>query len=215
MLGTLYTDIFNVTLSITPSGGTTLPVVTQGFADTLRAAIAGWWDDAIVGAPNTGGINITSSAKLSSIKLNRIGTDGLYMDPVAIESLLTTPLGGASGANPPPQLSLVATLRGVNERARAGKGRMYFPPTSALAGVFSDGRLTAAAAQSHAEGVRNLLGIINDVYITAGIPAVAGIASKVASGAFQGVETVTVGRVIDTMRSRRNKLIEDPQVASL
>jgi len=43
------------------------------------------------------------------------------------------------------------------------------------------------------------------------VGAVAGIASRAGTGAFQGVQRVTVGRVVDTMRSRRSTLKEEPE----
>jgi hypothetical protein len=212
LIGTLYQDIFNVTLSMIPVGGGTMGPATQALADNVRNAVSGWWDDpASGGAFNTGGINLISNAKLTSVKVNRISTAGLYMDPVAIESVLPTPVGGPVASLPPAQLSLVSTLRGTNERARAGKGRMFWPPTSSVQSVSSDGRITAASALAHAQGVVNLIGILNDVYLTSGSTSVAGIASKAGSGAFQAVATVSAGRVVDTMRSRRNKLQEAPE----
>jgi len=216
LIGTLYTDVFNVTLSMIPTGGGTLGPVTQGLADNVRNAVGAWWSNpASGGASNTGGINPISNAKLTSIKLNRINTAGLYADPVAIESSFLTPVSGVVATLPAPQLTLVSTLRGTNERARAGKGRMFWPPTSSVTAVTSDGRIPAATALVHAQGVRNLIGILDDVYLAAGVTAVAGIASKAGSGAFQGVATVTVGRVVDTMRSRRNKLLEAPESAGV
>lgn len=211
MIGTLYTDdIFNVTLSFTPSGAGTLPAVTQTLADAVLAEVAEWWAQAVIGSPNTGGIGITQSAKLTSIKLNRIGTDGRYMDPETVEAI-TAPVAGSQGTFPPPQLTIAATIRGALERSRAGKGRMFFPPsvyTPAVGAV--DGKLTTTQATAYGQGVVNLLAALNDVYFAASIPAVAGIASEAGAGAFQTVEKVTVGRVVDTMRSRRNKLDEDP-----
>lgn len=210
MIGTLYTaETFNITLSMIPTGGS-LPAVTQSLADNVAADIAAWWPQGTTATPSNG-VGFTAQTKLTSVKLNRIGPDGLYMDSEAIESVLGTPVAGASGANYPPQLTFVATLRGTNERARAGKGRMYLPPTIGLGSVGTDGRVDATTALKIAQGVSNLLGIVNDSYLTAGVNAVAGIASKVGAGAFQGVAQVSVGRVVDTMRSRRSKLDEDPQ----
>ena len=74
-----------------------------------------------------------------------------------------------------------------------------------------DGRISAARALDYAKGVSALLAGINDVYLTEGVSAVAGVASKQGSGAFQTVVQVSVGRVVDTIRSRRSKLDEDPQ----
>jgi len=212
MIGSLYTvDSFNMTLSMIPVSGT-MPAVTQTLCDNVRAAIATWWPKTIVGIPNTsGGVGIISKAALTSVKVNRIGTDGLYEDADARESILGTPVAGGGSQTLPPQLSMVVSLRGIAPRARAGRGRMYLPPTSVCAAVGTDGRLTTNDALGTAQGARNLFAALNDVYLAASITSVVGIASKAGSGAFQAVDTIGAGRVVDTMRSRRNKLAEDYQ----
>lgn len=209
MIGELYSDVFNVTLTIMPTGGGVIPAVTQSLADSARATIATWWPK-LRSTSAGAGIEMSPDCKLTSIKLNRIGTDGKYMDATAIESVLTTPVAGGGTGRQAAQLTVAATLRGTNPRGRAGRGRMYFPPGGWYQGVLAaDGRLPATEATNYARGVVTLIQNINDVYVAAGVAAVAGIASKAGAGAFQPVDSITVGRVIDTMRSRRNKLPED------
>lgn len=210
MIGNLYADTFNTTLAMVPAGGGTLPPVTDDLLEDVAAAVAAWWKN-LFGAPAAPGVGIITPAQLTSIKLNRIGPDGKYMDPETKEHLYPSPVTGVSGATLAPQLSLAVTLRGVNERARAGRGRMYFPPSQAFSTLGADGRVTAANALDHAKAALFLLGALDDVYLSAGVTAVAGIASATGAGAFQSVHHVSVGRVVDTMRSRRNKLVEDPQ----
>jgi hypothetical protein len=216
MIGDLFADTFNCTLSMVPTGGTAIPAVTDTLLANVAAAVGDWWDAPLATSPGNG-LTLSGSARLTSIKLNRIGTDGRYVDPETKQHVYTSPIpGGGAAAGIPPQLTIVSTLRGNNERARAGKGRIYWPPQQiATSGLGTDGRLTIANAEQTAMGVRNLLGILNDIYLSAGVVAVAGIASKTGAGAFQGVNKVTVGRVVDTMRSRRNKDVEDPQEASM
>lgn len=210
MIGDLYTDVFNVTLSMIPVGGGALPAVTQSLVDAVGVYCADWFNNGIGTAPSTG-IGIFNVAKLTSVKLNRIGTDGRYVDPETREYVLPVPVSGTNVGTPPPQLSLAATLRGPNERARAGKGRMFFPVSVSAAGVGADGRITAVQAKNYASGVYALLTGINDVYLTAGVTAVAGIASKTGAGAFQAMGSVSCGRVVDTIRSRRSALDEAPE----
>lgn len=88
---------------------------------------------------------------------------------------------------------------------------MYFPPSDACLSIGADGRVTTSAALKQAQGVNFLLGAIDDVYIAQGVSAVAGIASNVGAGAFQSVLQTSAGRVVDTIRSRRSALDEDPQ----
>lgn len=209
MIGSLYgTESFNVTLSMIPSGGS-VPAVTDDLVEDVGIAIRAWWLLPTSGTPALG-IGIINNAVLTSVKLNRIATDGTYMDPDAREYVLPTPAAGPTSQVCAPQLSMVSTLRGTAERALAGRGRMYFPPNTLTLNPGFDGRVSAALALAQAQGTVNLLSILNDVYLSAGVPAVAGIASKTRGGAFQGVDHVTVGRVIDTVRSRRTSLDEDP-----
>lgn len=209
MIGSLFDDSFNVTLSIVPTGGaTTLGAVTDPLITGVADAVSGWWDNPLTASQ---GIDLSAAAKLVSVKLNRIGPDGKYMDPVK-EKILTTPVSGGSGvANMgPAQLSIAATLRGANPRARAGKGRMYFPVSAlCVSNLGTDGRVSTVNAKKYSDAVAFLLARIGDAYFTAGVAASPGIASRQGAGAFQSAREVTVGRVVDTVRSRRNKLAED------
>lgn len=213
MIGDMYQDKFNVTLSI-GSAGVDAPAVT----DTLLASVAGvvstWWPK----APGASlGIGISSAAKLTSIKLNRINTAGHYQDAEAKEYIYPGAIAGTGTAGVPPQLSLVVSLRGAAPRSHGGKGRMYFPPTTGTnTGLDSaTGQITVALATNHANGIASLLTSIASAYVSAGITAVPGIASAAGAGAFQAVDYVHVGRVVDTMRSRRNKLLEAPVIVDV
>lgn len=208
LIGTLYGDIFNTTLSFIPAGGTPIPAVTETLAEEVCTEVTAWFNDIGSSTP-PGGPNLISNAILTSIKLNRIGTDGRYMDAETWEVPTSEPIPGLNTATPPPQLTLAATLRGSNPRALAGKGRMYLPPASFVGSVGADGRVTEAQATMTAVGIVTLIQNLNDVYLSNSVVAVAGIASKTRTGAFQSVETVTVGRTVDTIRSRRNKISED------
>jgi hypothetical protein len=207
--GKLYTDDFNTTLSLIPTGGASLPAVSDDLLDAVATVVGSWFDDSIGGTPP--GIGIITSCTLTYIKLNRIGTDGRYVDAETKEHVYDTPIAGSRNAFIAPQLTVALTLRGTNERARAGRGRMFMPPSSVITSIGSDGRMDAATVLDHAKGGLQLLSAIDDAYLAEGVSAVAGIASASGSGAFQGVAQVSAGRVVDTMRSRRNKLDEDPQ----
>ena len=210
IIGNLYSEKFNTTLAMIPTGGGALPAVS----DTLLAAVGtfvGTWFPRALGGTNNNGIGIISSASLTSVKLNRIGSDGKYVNADAKEHVYGTPIAGGYATVVQPQLTVAATLRGLNERARGGRGRMYPPPSQACGQIQTDGRITAAVALQHAKGITALIAGLNDVYLTAGVSAVAGIASHQGAGAFQSVAQVSVGRVVDTIRSRRTSLAEDPQ----
>jgi hypothetical protein len=151
---------------------------------------------------------------LTSVKLNRIDTAGHYQDPDTREHIYTTPIAGGGTYVGAPQLTIAATLRGDDERALAGRGRMYPPISEMCQSPGSDGRITAANALLYATGIAGLFHALDDTYIANSVNGVVGIASKTRTGGFQALRNVTVGRVIDTMRSRRNKLAEDPQLVA-
>jgi hypothetical protein len=205
--GTLYGDIFNTTVSMIPGISGSLPAATQALADDLRTFISAWWVKGLLNTPGNG-IGITSSVKLTSIKVNRIATTGHYQDPVAIESVLTTPLAGANSGTYAPQLAIVGSLIGASPRALAGKGRQYWPPNVAMQSLGTDGHISQSNAQWFALGLSAFYAGLNDVYLARSINSVVGIASDTRSGAFQALKTIKVGRTIDTMRSRRNKVPE-------
>jgi hypothetical protein len=206
LIGNLYTDVFNTTLSLVPSGGA-VPAVTQADADAMATAITQFWAQDTAG----GGWGITSAAALTSWKLNRIGTDGRYMDAGTIEHILPSPLAGDGPTGAPAQLAQAATIRGANERLKAGRGRMFFPVTTYGVSVESDGRINAAEAGVLAQNFHVFLQNLDGVLIDRSIPALAGIASRTGAGAFQVMARVSVGRTVDTIRSRRNRIPEQPE----
>jgi len=208
ILGTLYTDIFNTTLSMVPNAGT-LPAATQSLADDLDTFLASWWDNDLADFPTAGGLAFSVHAKYTGVKVNRIGTDGRYEDAEAIEKVHSAPVSGINSTLSPAQNATVGTLRGADPRARAGKGRQYWPPNGSFAFMGSDGRISAAGAAKVANGLHSLYAGINDVYLAHSISSIVGIASDVGTGAFQTLNEITVGRTIDTVRSRRNKIPED------
>jgi len=158
------------------------------------------------------GPGFQSDHKLVSIKLNRIGTDGRYVDSVAREHIYPTPVAGgysaALGAKVAPQLAQVVTLRTRLERGRGSKGRIYLPGNITMDSVQTDGRLTAANALLSAQAVRSLIVSLNSNYTLIGR---VGVASNAGAGKFEHVTATACGRVLDTMRSRRSSLAEDYQ----
>lgn len=207
IIGTLYGDTFNTTLSIGNASSTAMPAVTPALLDAVGVAVSGWFSR----GTGSRGNGIINSARLTSVKLNRIGTNGHYQDPVAREFIASSPIPGNGTTRPPAQLSLAVTLRGDAERAHAGKGRMYLPPVDGLVLMGTDGRLDATSASNQAAGVKALIQDVIAAYTAQSVTGAVGITSNVGTGAFQIVTKVSAGRVVDTMRSRRNKLVEDPQ----
>jgi hypothetical protein len=123
------------------------------------------------------------------------GAPGLYTYP--------SPVAGTSSTYAPcPQQTLAVTTLTPVARGRASKGRFYLPPGCWQ--VQTDGRITAAEADSIETAVRTWLLAIN---ATTQVGDVA-VFSKLGNGTTNLINAVGVGRVLDTMRSRRRSLAE-------
>lgn len=140
-----------------------------------------------------------------------IGTDGkMEGNERLLVDLSASGIGGTSGSQLPPQVSLVATLV-ANDRGPAKYGRMFLPaPATALG---TDYRIPAAAAMAYAEDVSTFLKSVSGAIDVPLSPAnKAGVnVSSVGGGHIQDIDHIEVGRVYDTMRSRRTSLVEDRQ----
>lgn len=196
-------DKWNCSLSIVPSalGELGMPTVSQGTIDAVATVVSTWFQNG-----TTTGLSALSSISLTSIKLNRIGTDGRYADPVAMEKVYTPAVAGTASGNVAPQLTMVGTLRTRLERGRGSKGRFYMPPNATIAGISTDGRVTAVNAGVLAQAVATLVRNINSQYTAIGR---VGVASDAGTGVFEHVTKVSVGRVVDTQRSRRSSFPEE------
>jgi hypothetical protein len=207
IIGGLYGDTYNTSLSIVPSalGELGMPAVDAPTLAAVAADVAAWY----VGTVAPAGPRIIQRASLRSIKLNRIGADGKYVDPVTMEHIYPAPIaGGSTGIDVAPQLTMAATLRTAIPRGRGSRGRMYLPPTQYGAVVSTDGRVAVASAQGQAGSVVDLINRLNTTYTLIGR---VGVASNAGAGRFEHVTQVSCGRVVDTMRSRRSTLDEDYQ----
>lgn len=214
--GSLYTDIFNTSLNFvpTPQGATTIDEPDDALLALIAPVLENWWNDTVT----VDGPGIIVQAQLRSFKLNRIGPDGRYVDPVTHEHIYPAPILGAVNSQYPPQLSPAVSLRTAVERGLASKGRMYLPPVGSIGQLGADGRLAVGQAEDIATSVRRLAVELNTAMNTWGgggtASPVIGIASSVGAGAFRIVNRIACGRVVDTIRSRRNALDEDYQEAA-
>jgi hypothetical protein len=161
---------------------------------------------------------------LNYVKLNRIGTDGRYASATTSNTRFLTGSGtavtnvavGASAARPIPQASLALTLFTDRERGAGSRGRIFLPCPAATATVSTDGRLGAGDVGPVSTVGQNAGAFLAAINNLPGFDAGAGPRICVASQGGRGLpspENVTVtawgiGRVVDTMRSRRNALIE-------
>lgn len=142
---------------------------------------------------------------LRGVEVARVGVDGRYRRREDGSFELGIDEGDISGtaavaAYYPAQTALVASLS-TARNGPTGKGRIFLPWVSAF-GVGSDRLISVVDAQNVAGRVANFV----EQVATAVLGEVQVVSSK---GYASKVTGVAVGRVPDTMRSRRKDLIED------
>lgn len=191
------------TLRLCPSG---LQLPTFG-ADVIGPMLDDVWGD-LTKFWLASGSKFAASTWLSWAKLNRIGTNGRYTEPITHE-VQHNPVAGLNASITPWQCSVVMGLSTAQARGRASKGRMYLPPQAQS--INADGRMSA----TDRDGIlQNFAQLIRDINNWPGIDALTGLnlAVHVVSsidGTHRPVTAVRAGRVIDTHRSRRTSLTED------
>lgn len=197
VIGTLYgSETFTYSLSLRRDFDAPLDppdVVPQGVIDAVTTFHA------------AGGHSMTStSAHLTMIKLNEIGTDGRYTsEGDTVQHEFDTPVPGSGVPLHPPQIAVAVTLRTAKRRGRAHAGRFYLPMLAQTMGP--DGRMSVGAQQGLATAATTFLDDLN-----AALPGYeVAVLSNVGTGEVETVTHVAVGRVVDTMRSRRTSLDED------
>lgn len=171
-------------------------------------------DDAVEFFSNSG---LSNRARLLRIKFAPIGTDGRYTGP-AVEREADSVNNGVPGSNAlnqvPNQIALAVTLHTTADLGRV-KGRFYLPCPSAP--VQADGRIEESwrdtvetAAATFITNVNNQPGL--DVLDLKAVVASSGRRNEDGSVRIgpenHPVTAVSVGRTLDTIRRRRNKLSE-------
>lgn len=164
---------------------------------------------AVVAYHQSANINISANAKLSSVKLNTIGTDGHYMDSSTNEAIYSD-LPGAGSATPvyPNQVALAVSLLTGFSRGPAHRGRFYLPIPSL--GLDINGTIAAANADAVSDATDTFISSLNSL----GSPAdyeVAVFSRKLGAAGNRKVTGNEVGRVFDTQRRRRRSLVENYQ----
>lgn len=142
-------------------------------------------------------------AVLRQVKIAKIGADGRYVDGPIFDDSLASP-GGAGGATLHPfQVSLAVSLV-TDRRGPSGKGRFYLPLP--VAGVTDAGLVSGDITQDVALRVATFLdAVANRNGADTAQPAVVVASTK---GFLSPVRGVRVGRVLDTIRTRRRSLEE-------
>jgi hypothetical protein len=200
VLGRLYgpAEQFSFSLHLRPLGDPDdSPFgVPDGIIDGLRAL---WATQPLISA----------APSITSVKLNLIGPNGRYVRDHTIEEIIDPPITSTSTARQIPQVALAVTLLTGAERGRASRGRFYLPaPNVALE---DDGRISQASALAIAEACSDFLVAVNTAVPNWRVC----VASEVGTGQTRDVLRVGVGRVLDTIRRRRNELDENRQEVSV
>lgn len=176
------------------TSATTLPDSAE--ADAMLPDLV----DAISTWVASSGANLSAATELSWVKFNEINALGHYVDADNSRVSEVNPaVAGYGTLKVPPQVAIVVSLRTAHARGKAHAGRMYTPalfcaPTSAGLGNDYDAIVTAATL---------LLNTINGVVTPAGVSIIS------ATGESNAVTRVAVGKVFDTMRTRRRGLAEE------
>lgn len=173
------------------NAGAAVPMPAAAYADAIEA----WMVRA--------GSRISAAADLAEVKFNNIDpVTGKYSLPVSNNHVVDPVVSGVAAVGPG-QLSLAVTTATALARGRGHAGRFY-PPTGLPAALNgSDGTISAVIAEEVGDSAAQLINELNAVD-----PAYRAVVfSKVG----QSVEVIThlrVGRIYDTMRSRRTSLQE-------
>jgi hypothetical protein len=192
-------ETFTNTLRISdPNYQDGTPDTQQAIVDAYAAPIATWF---ALG-------QISSDAVLQWVKMNWVSPEkGLYINNWTNRHDFTPAIsGGGTTRHYPNQVALALTLSTEYTRGLAHQGRVYLPSPTAtvdsLTGVMSEGQ-----SQSQGELFATLITALNAVDPARTVQ----VMSKVRTGAAHDVVSVNCGRVLDTMRSRRSKLLETPR----
>jgi hypothetical protein len=194
-IGTLYGgEAFTFTLSLISDAEST-PVAPSTVPDSVMTTLSTFWTTTDA---------ICAYARLVSVKLNLIGTDGKYVKNETVEKDYATAVVGSYQAYPAPQVALAITLDTDVRRGLAHLGRFYLPGVGMP--VSTDGRLSLANAQKVGNAAKLFVDKLNADSNLAGWTV--GVTSNTREGRQLPVRTVRVGRVLDTIRSRRSSLDE-------
>lgn len=171
--------------------GSAVPLPASAYAAPLTAWMA------------RAGSHLSSAAKLEEVKFNIIDpVTGLYQEPVSNNHLIPSPVPGLDSPTPG-QLSLCITTGTALARGRGHAGRFY-PPTGAPTAIGpTDGTTTSAVAESMGDSAAQLIDALNAVD-----PMFRAVVFSKAGQLVQPITHLRVGRVYDTMRSRRAQLNE-------
>lgn len=146
-------------------------------------------------------VGIARHARLQWVKLALVNAQNRYVgDARMTEGMNYSPSQVGIGAFHPFQTARVITL-GTGQRGASKRGRIFAPVPNAL--VDDEGLTTPESASGCAAATAVFLSNLNDHF-----PGTSQVVIASSKGYNTAVTTVSVGRVLDTMRSRRTSLDE-------
>lgn len=164
--------------------------------------------------------SISGAAKITRTRVARVTENGrVYREPDGSyaqgDDLIAVAGGGTLGSLHPPQVAVVASLKSTFA-GPTGRGRFYIPLP--VGGVSADTLLMLdSEAAGHQGRVAAFVAAVNTELATAGmgkvVTASQGSPVRGLPPANHVVTSVMVGRAYDTMRSRRNAMV-DTRVAT-
>lgn len=150
-------------------------------------------------------VGLGTGVTLTAVKLNEIGTNGRYANvSETVEYVYDTPVQAANTIQIPPQAATAVSLLTNKKRGLAHRGRFYLPRLGYSTGT--DGRMDVTRQTQLATATVTML---QGIGTALGSAHVLGVVSDRRTGAQTAVTEIAVGRVLDTIRSRRKKLEED------
>lgn len=197
-----------------------VPSVGLSPAELLEACQEGIVDASgiAVGIHSNSQSLIPGPAQIQWVKFQPINTDGKYFPDHPTNVIeYSPPIAGAWGDDPPLyplQIARVVSLDTGFRRGRAAHGRMYFPTAAPV--TSGDRRTTASAATAFATVMGNAINSWRNMD-PAGVflPSVVSVNNNPAlPPMWREISAVRVGRVLDTVRRRRNKLAEDYSIVA-
>ena len=159
----------------------------------------------------------SNGVRLSWVELNGISAStGKYLQPNNPVREERAPVSGTA-PNGIPQVASCVSLRGMNNRGPASRGRYFVPngfPTGS--GVTSTGVLPASVCQGMADSAGTFLaalsGIDSGLGPDAWVPYLFG--DGIGGPQDSPISQVSVGNVLDTQRRRRNTIVETYSVST-
>jgi len=175
-------------------------LISQAMVDSARDAFSTLWSSTTINVPNV--------HKFAYAKLALIGTDGKYpegIDPYISDKVPDQAGPGGAGLGWPPQCAIAVSLTTSRDRGLAHRGRVYYPPISALWGT--DGTISTTQTLALANGFKTLINSLNAI-TDLGVVCVFSKGGKANTPVHRVVLGVEVGNVIDTQRRRRRQIPE-------